>query len=123
MENKIENSRVLVTGGAGFIGSNLIDSLIRQNNEVICLDNFFTGKRENIAHHSKNENFTLIEGDICDLHECNNQVKVHLQKPVFRSYLVLSIVHILLLQVDLYQKIQLYLQRQCFTFLLFQSIA
>ncbi len=45
----IKNKSVLVTGGAGFIGSNIIDRLLTQGNKVICLDNFATGKRENIA--------------------------------------------------------------------------
>jgi UDP-N-acetylglucosamine 4-epimerase len=71
MKRKIENARVLVTGGAGFIGSNLIDDLLNQNNEVVCLDNFSNGKRENIAHHSGNSRFTLIEGDIRDLGICH----------------------------------------------------
>ena len=44
----IQNSKVLITGGAGFIGSNLVDRLLEQNNKVICLDNFATGKRENL---------------------------------------------------------------------------
>ncbi|TCO09124.1 SDR family oxidoreductase [Natronoflexus pectinivorans] len=66
----IENSRVLVTGGAGFIGSNIIDALLQQNNEVVCLDNFSTGKRENISHHLSNPKFTLIEGDIRDFDQC-----------------------------------------------------
>ncbi len=68
----IENSIVLVTGGAGFIGSNLIDVLLAQNNMIICLDNFSTGKKENIAQHISNPNFTLIEGDIRDLNTCQN---------------------------------------------------
>ncbi|QTN32002.1 SDR family oxidoreductase [Akkermansiaceae bacterium] len=70
MNRTITNSRVLVTGGAGFIGSNLTDALLGQGNEVVCLDNFFTGKRENIAHHASDANFTLIEGDIRDLAAC-----------------------------------------------------
>ena len=70
MQKTIINSRVLVTGGAGFIGSNLIDALLDQGNEVVCLDNFLTGKRENIAHHDSNPKFTLIEGDIRDLACC-----------------------------------------------------
>jgi UDP-N-acetylglucosamine 4-epimerase len=70
MNKTIVNSRVLVTGGAGFIGSNLIDALLAQDNEVVCLDNFFTGKRENIAHHHGNTKFTLMEGDIRDLATC-----------------------------------------------------
>jgi UDP-N-acetylglucosamine 4-epimerase len=70
MESKIQNSRVLVSGGAGFIGSNLIEALIAQNNEVICLDNFSTGKRENIADYISNKRFNLIEGDIRNLEIC-----------------------------------------------------
>lgn len=61
---KLENSKILVTGGAGFIGSNLVDRLLEQNNEVVCLDNFATGKRENLVAALKNKRFTLIEGDI-----------------------------------------------------------
>lgn len=60
----ITNSKVLVTGGAGFIGSNLVDHLLQQNNIVVCYDNFSTGKWENIASARKHPNFELIEGDI-----------------------------------------------------------
>ena len=70
MNKIIENARVLVTGGAGFIGSNIIDVLLSQNNDVVCLDNFMTGKRENINHHSNNRRFKLIEGDIRNLDTC-----------------------------------------------------
>lgn len=66
----IENSTVLVTGGAGFIGSNLIDVLLSQKNKVVCLDNFSTGKRENIKHLQNNGSFKLIEGDIRNLKAC-----------------------------------------------------
>ena len=68
--NKIENSKVLVTGGAGFIGSNLVEVLLEQNNKVICLDNFMTGKRENIESFLANSNFVLLEGDIRNLAAC-----------------------------------------------------
>ncbi|MCK4982303.1 MAG: SDR family oxidoreductase [Victivallaceae bacterium] len=68
--NKIENSKVLVTGGAGFIGSNLVEVLLEQNNKVICLDNFMTGKRENIESFLDNSDFVLLEGDIRDLATC-----------------------------------------------------
>ncbi|MCU4173530.1 SDR family oxidoreductase [Carboxylicivirga sp. N1Y90] len=67
---KLENKSVLVTGGAGFIGSNLIETLLGQNNKVICLDNFATGKRKNIDPFNANPNFTLIEGDIRNLDDC-----------------------------------------------------
>jgi len=71
----IENKKVLVTGGAGFIGSNLVERLLTQNNEVVCLDNFATGKRENIEPFLKDPNFRLIEGDIRDLDTCREAVK------------------------------------------------
>lgn len=71
MKPILTNSRILVTGGAGFIGSNLIETLLVQENEVICLDNFATGKRENIAGFLNNLNFKLIEGDIRDLPTCH----------------------------------------------------
>lgn len=70
MNKKIQNSHVLVTGGAGFIGSNLIEALLAQDNDVTCLDNFSTGKRENINRFLAQSNFTLIEGDIRVLDVC-----------------------------------------------------
>ena len=70
MPSIIENRRVLVTGGAGFIGSNLTEVLLSQGNTVVCLDNFSTGKRENIAPFSDHPAFILIEGDIRDLETC-----------------------------------------------------
>ena len=71
MQRKIFNSRVLVTGGAGFIGSNLIEVLLQQDNEVVCLDNFMTGHRKNLEGFKLNSNFKLIEGDIRDLETCH----------------------------------------------------
>jgi UDP-N-acetylglucosamine/UDP-N-acetylgalactosamine 4-epimerase len=71
----IKNAKVLVTGGAGFIGSNLIDVLLEQGNEVVCLDNFATGKRENLLLAQQNEKFTLIEGDIRNFDDCSNAVQ------------------------------------------------
>jgi len=71
---KIINSKVLVTGGAGFIGSNLIETLIQQNNTIVCLDNFATGKKENISAFLSNPNFHFIEGDIRDIEACRKAV-------------------------------------------------
>ena len=61
---------VLVTGGAGFIGSNLCEALIKNGNKVTCLDNFATGKKENINHLLNHSNFNLLEGDIRNLEDC-----------------------------------------------------
>jgi len=69
---KIQGSRVLITGGAGFIGSNLCETLLNNQLQVICLDNFSTGKRENIAAFLNHPQFTLIEGDIRNLQDCQN---------------------------------------------------
>ena len=71
----ITGKKVLVTGGAGFIGSNLIEKLLQQNNYVRCLDNFSTGKRENITEFLSNKSFQLIEGDIRDIETCREAVK------------------------------------------------
>ena len=56
--------RILVTGGAGFIGSHLCEKLIEQNHDVICLDNFFTGSKNNISHLMERWNFELVRHDI-----------------------------------------------------------
>lgn len=58
------SKRVLVTGGAGFLGSHLCDKLINEGHEVICLDNFFTGKKKNIAHLLSNPSFELMRHDV-----------------------------------------------------------
>ena len=57
--------RILVTGGAGFLGSHLIDRLIGQGHEVICVDNFFTGTKRNVEHHHANPRFELVRHDVC----------------------------------------------------------
>ena len=75
MNIELSNKRVLVTGGAGFIGSNLCEALLDKGNKVICLDNFATGKRENIEELSKDANFTLTEGDIRKLEDCLKATK------------------------------------------------
>jgi UDP-glucuronate decarboxylase len=58
--------RILITGGAGFLGSHLCDRLIKDGYEVICLDNFFTGRKENIAHLLEHPRFELMRHDIID---------------------------------------------------------
>lgn len=69
------NKNILVTGGAGFIGSNLIEALLQNNNTVTCLDNFSTGYRKNIDRFFDNPHFSLIEGDIRDLDTCRQAVE------------------------------------------------
>lgn len=58
--------RVLVTGGAGFLGSHLSDRLIRDGHEVLCLDNFFTGRRENVMHLLDHHSFELVRHDVTE---------------------------------------------------------
>lgn len=65
---------IVVTGGAGFIGSNLIETLLAKNNTVTCLDNFSTGYRKNIERFFDNPRFSLIEGDIRDIETCRKAV-------------------------------------------------
>ena len=65
-----KETKFLVTGGAGFIGSNLVETILTLGYKVRVLDNFSTGKRENIAEFMENKNFELIEGDIRNLEDC-----------------------------------------------------
>ena len=58
--------RILVTGGAGFIGSHLCERLLKEGNDVICLDNFFTGSKKNIVHLLDNKYFELVRHDVID---------------------------------------------------------
>ena len=60
-----EKKRILVTGGAGFLGSHLCERLVHEGNEVICLDNYYTGSKNNISHLRRSENFELLRHDIC----------------------------------------------------------
>lgn len=64
MRNYSESKRVLVTGGAGFLGSHLIDRLIERGNEVVCVDNLFTGSKSNIAHLIGHPQFEFLRHDI-----------------------------------------------------------
>ncbi len=102
---------VLVTGGAGFIGSHLIDKLISNGYFIRCVDNFSSGKKENVLHHKKT-NFELIEGDVLDektlqssMDDCKmvfhlsanpdvrlgeQDTKVHFQENIQATYTVLE---------------------------------
>lgn len=71
----IKDTKILVTGGAGFIGSNLCEELLKYNNKVACLDNFATGNRTNLAGFINNPNFRLIEGDIRNFDDCKKAVE------------------------------------------------
>lgn len=68
-------SKLLITGGAGFIGSNLIEYFLSKKHTIVCLDNFSTGYRHNIEPFLEHPEFTLIEGDIRDLETCRKAVE------------------------------------------------
>ncbi|MFZ4263568.1 SDR family oxidoreductase [Sphingobacterium sp. HJSM2_6] len=68
-------SKILITGGAGFIGSNLTEYFLGKGHSVVVLDNFATGHRHNIVQHEGNPNFELIEGDIRNVSDCEKAVK------------------------------------------------
>lgn len=74
MEKIISNKKIVITGGAGFIGSNLCDYFLKNNNYVVCLDNFSTGFKHNIEPFLINPNFRLLEGDIRNLEACKEAV-------------------------------------------------
>lgn len=75
MPRQLKNSKVLITGGAGFIGSNLCDSFMKAGNTVLCLDNLSTGNKENISHLISDGNFSFLEGDIRDFKTCQKAVE------------------------------------------------
>jgi len=71
---KLSNKKLLITGGAGFIGSNLCESFLQAGNDVICLDNLSTGFRSNIESLLKSPGFQFVEGDIRDYNTCKELV-------------------------------------------------
>ena len=75
--------RVLVTGGSGFLGSHLCEFLLDKGHKVICMDNFITGSKKDVAHLMDNENFTLIEFDITKPIEIEGELDavMHLASP------------------------------------------
>lgn len=72
--NTISHKKVVVTGGAGFIGSNICEDLLKTNNHVVCLDNLSTGFKENIVELLQHPSFEFIEGDIRNLDDCKRAV-------------------------------------------------
>jgi len=68
-------TKILITGGAGFIGSNLTEYFLNKGYQVTVLDNFSTGYRHNIEQHFNNPNFNLVEGDIRNLEDCHKAVE------------------------------------------------
>ena len=74
MENN-KRYKILITGGAGFIGSNLIDHFLEKGHAIVCLDNLATGFEHNINHHYNNPNFTFIKGDIRNLETCKKAIE------------------------------------------------
>jgi UDP-glucose 4-epimerase len=77
MSDNIERAKHFVTGGAGFIGSHLVDTLIAENGTVTVFDNLSSGKREWIAHHIEKQNFQFIEGDLLDFDRLKEAMKGH----------------------------------------------
>jgi UDP-N-acetylglucosamine 4-epimerase len=75
MKSTLKNRRILVTGGAGFIESNLVETLLEAGNEVTCLDNFSTGRRINLQGFTANPHFSLIEADIRNYDDCARAVE------------------------------------------------
>jgi dTDP-glucose 4,6-dehydratase len=86
--------KVLITGGAGFLGSHLCDILIRHSNDVVCVDNLLTGRFENIAHLRNHSGFQFIEADVCDYQYVDEPVDavLHFASPASpKDYLVYPI--------------------------------
>ena len=71
----MNNRHILITGGAGFIGSNLTEHFLTKGYKVTCLDNFATGHKHNIEPFMQNSNYRLIEGDIRSLETCKQAVE------------------------------------------------
>lgn len=68
----LKNKKVLVTGGAGFIGSHLVDRLLKDGHFVIVIDNFSNGRKENLSRHKNNKNLKIVEADAADFEKIKN---------------------------------------------------
>ena len=75
VSNKLSGRNVLITGGAGFIGSHVTDRLLDMGNKVTVFDNMSSGKMEFIQHHMNKDEFKLIEGDLLDTDAITNACK------------------------------------------------
>ena len=78
--------KILVTGGAGFIGSHLCDRLLREGNDVICLDNYFTGSKDNIRHLLGNDHFELVRHDVINPYHAEVDEIYNLACPASRPH-------------------------------------
>ena len=82
--------RHLITGGAGFLGSNLIERLIKSNEEIVCMDNFFTGNENNVKSFHKFSNFKIVNHDVIEPFEINVDKIWHLACPASPTYYQLN---------------------------------
>ena len=73
--------RVLVAGGAGFIGSHVCDELLARGHQVVCLDNFVTGNHRNVAHLAGNPSFSVTEADVTTAPQIEADLVLHLASP------------------------------------------
>src|SRR5665213_2558003 len=78
--------RILVTGGAGFLGSHLCERLLADGHDVLCADNYFTGRKDNIAHLLTNTHFEALRHDVCfplyvEVDEIYNLSLIHISEP------------------------------------------
>ena len=80
------NIKNLVSGGAGFLGSHLIDRLLANGEEVICLDNYLTGQKRNVSHLLKNKKFKIMEIDVIEPIECQVDKIWHFACPASPAY-------------------------------------
>jgi len=72
--SSVASKLILVTGGAGFIGSNLVDALLAENHRVRVVDNFTTGKKEFLSHNLSNASLEIVNADLSDVEVCKNAV-------------------------------------------------